>query len=261
MNSKYNKMKERHPLRRDIILVIVLLLLILVAIIFLRFKELGEPVQKTEIIYIEPEVKIPPVGRAPDPNIVGSLLQPMHDKPVPPELIPDSLDFEWPLLDTFDTLLNKAMEEISPKPPSHFSDSVYSFIIINLPNFDLEDIYPANSINVWDELKPIQTSDKTPLGIVDYPPPTPIGGVKAIENNMVYPPIKDWSNIQDHVILQVFIDSGGIATQVLTMKTCGNDTLDKAAQNAIKKTFFKPAIGDDEPIGVWIAIPVTLKLN
>lgn len=32
--NNYEKLKQRHPLRRDIILVIVLLLLILVAIIF-----------------------------------------------------------------------------------------------------------------------------------------------------------------------------------------------------------------------------------
>jgi protein TonB len=259
--NNYEKLKQRHPLRRNIILVIVLLLLILVAIIFPRFKELKKPTVETDIIYIEPEKTPVHIGPMIDTPGSESLLQFIHERPILPELIPDSMNFEWPALDSFDTFLEVSIEEMRLKPPPPFKGSVHSFEIIDLDNFNLEDIYPPDTVDVWKAFERPPASAPVSPHIDPGTPPVLIGGLKAIYNNLIYPDI-DWSSVvEDRVIFQAFIDTNGIATQVLMMKTCGNDTLDKAAQNAIKKTLFKPAIVNGEPVGVWIAIPVSFKLN
>ncbi|MCD6447310.1 MAG: energy transducer TonB [Candidatus Marinimicrobia bacterium] len=226
--NNYEKMKKRHPIRRDIILVIVLVLLILVAIIFPRFKDMREPVQETEIIYIAPEKKIPLIGEnpAPAPDIVGSLLQEMNERPIPPELIEDAIDFEWPVLDTFslDSLYKYEPKGKGPPPPSKGIG-----IICGNP------IYQT--------------------------PPRPIGGKNAINNNSKYPDSAKQAGIEGQVILQCFIDDKGAVQEINIIKGMDFPGMNDAAINAVKKTKFKPAVQRDRNVGVWIAIPVTFKLN
>ena len=225
--NNYEKLKQRHPLRRDIILIIVLLLLILVAIIFPRFKELREPIQETEIIYIEPEVKIPPVGgNPPDPDIVGSLLQTVHERPIPPELIPDSFDFEMPVLDTFslDSLYKYIPKEEGP-PPSKGA------VVI------------CGGNPLYDES------------------PKPIGGIKAIDENIDYPASAREKGIEGTIFVQCFIDTNGVVSKCFIIRGMPGTGLDEAAIDAIKKTKFKPAVQRDRNVGVGIAIPVVFKLN
>lgn len=89
-------------------------------------------------------------------------------------------------------------------------------------------------------------------------PPEPIG---SIAENIVYPDIARKAGIEGTVIVQSFIDHKGIVQTCVVMKGMPGTGLDEAAMDAIKKTKWKPAVQRDRNVGVWIAIPVTFKLN
>ncbi|RKY55132.1 MAG: hypothetical protein DRP93_03945 [Candidatus Neomarinimicrobiota bacterium] len=92
-------------------------------------------------------------------------------------------------------------------------------------------------------------------------PPEAIGGVAAIARNTVYPEIAKEAGIEGTVYVQTYIDEKGTVLKCVTVKGMPGTGLDEAAMDAIKKTKWKPAVQRDRNVGVWIAIPVTFKLN
>ena len=94
-------------------------------------------------------------------------------------------------------------------------------------------------------------------------PPMPIGGPKAIVNNIVYPEKAKESKIEGRVIIQAFINEKGIVSDwtIINEQSHTNKELRKAAVNAIKKTKFIPAKQKGKPVGVWIAVPINFKLK
>ena len=88
--------------------------------------------------------------------------------------------------------------------------------------------------------------------------PAPIG---SIAENIIYPDIAREAGIEGTVIVQCFIDDKGVVQTCVVMKGMPGTGLDEAAMDAIIKTKFKPAVQRDKPVGVWIAIPITFKLN
>jgi periplasmic protein TonB len=89
-------------------------------------------------------------------------------------------------------------------------------------------------------------------------PPHVIG---SISDNLIYPSIPQEAGIEGTVIVQSFIDDKGVVRECVVLKGLPGTGLDEAAMDAIKKTKFIPAQQRDRSVGVWIAIPVTFKLN
>jgi TonB family protein len=243
--NNYEKLKQRHPLRRDIILIIVLLLLILVAIIFPRFTELREPAEETEIIYIEPENKTAINDDFfSNSDIVGSLLKEMAEKPIPPELIPDSISFEWPVLDTFDT---------------HFSNMVYNqrshlnYIDINFDTFP--DVPGFDSVS----------TSKYPFFLQGSPiydtPPAPLGGYDILYDNLSYPKELYWKNIEGSVILQILVQKDGTLGAVRVLKSSHYYAFDVAACKVVAKTKWLPGTCRDRNVPVVISFPLDFKMG
>lgn len=94
--------------------------------------------------------------------------------------------------------------------------------------------------------------------IVFDEPPHVIG---SISDNIVYPSIAQEAGIEGTIIVQSFIDDKGVVRECVIMKGLPGTGLDEAAMDAIKKTKFIPAQQRDRNVGVWIAIPVTFRLN
>ena len=92
-------------------------------------------------------------------------------------------------------------------------------------------------------------------------PPVPIGGMAAIARNVIYPDIAKEAGIEGTVYIQSYIDEKGVVLNCVVNKGMPGTGLDEAAMDAIKKTKWKPALQGDRKVGVWIAIPVTFKLN
>ncbi len=61
--------------------------------------------------------------------------------------------------------------------------------------------------------------------------------------------------------MQAFVDVTGKVDEAIVIDGILDTGLDGAAMAAIQKTIFKPALQKDQPVGVWIAIPIVFNLK
>ncbi len=117
-----------------------------------------------------------------------------------------------------------------------------------------------SELNIVQSTPPV-SQDK---GIVFQPydnAPFPIGGFKAIQQNLHYPEIARKAGIEGQVIVQVLISEEGDVLDTRIMKSLGKSGCDEAALNAVKSVKWQPALNKGQPVKVWVAIPVVFKLN
>ncbi|MXY31367.1 MAG: M56 family metallopeptidase [Gammaproteobacteria bacterium] len=74
-----------------------------------------------------------------------------------------------------------------------------------------------------------------------------------------YPPILRDAGIGGTVNVHFFIDAEGVVQRVLVAEPSGHEALDSAALRVARVFRFNPARDEDEPIPVWIAIPLTFQ--
>ena len=72
-----------------------------------------------------------------------------------------------------------------------------------------------------------------------------------------YPPMLRDAGIGGTVRVQIFIDAAGVVQNAVVGRSSGHDPLDEAALRAARVLRFTPALDVDEPVPVWIAIPIT----
>lgn len=77
----------------------------------------------------------------------------------------------------------------------------------------------------------------------------------AIEAN--YPPLLRDAGIGGQARVWMFVDATGTVTDFRIDGTSGHQALDDAALRVVPLYRFTPAKNGDEPVGVWVAIPVT----
>lgn len=92
-------------------------------------------------------------------------------------------------------------------------------------------------------------------------PPTIIGGISALRDNIVYPEIAKEAGVEGTVIVQAFINKKGVVEDVTIIKGIPKTGLNDAAIAAVTKTRFKPAMQRDQAVGVWYSVPITFKLS
>ncbi|HDP66885.1 MAG TPA: M56 family peptidase [Candidatus Marinimicrobia bacterium] len=109
----------------------------------------------------------------------------------------------------------------------------------------------------------VVTPDTAKVKFVPYDsPPEPVGGFKAIQQNVIYPQFDQDAGHEGTVVVQAFIDeNGNVSDKTTILISSGFEGLEKAAIDAIMKTKFKPAIREDKPVGVFISIPILFKLD
>lgn len=91
-------------------------------------------------------------------------------------------------------------------------------------------------------------------------PPSPKGGFAAIAKSLRYPEQARQSGIEGRVILNVLVSETGRVDSVMVLKSLGFGC-DEAAVQAVRKTGWQPAKQKEQPVAVWVAIPVVFKLN
>ncbi|MFO7889808.1 MAG: energy transducer TonB [bacterium] len=92
-------------------------------------------------------------------------------------------------------------------------------------------------------------------------PPEPVGGYSAIQRNLTYPEIALKAGVEGQVLVWAFVDKAGNVTNTQVKKSLGNNGCDEAAVKAIKSVKWKPAKQRDDPVGVWVMVPVEFKLR
>ncbi len=90
--------------------------------------------------------------------------------------------------------------------------------------------------------------------------PEPIGGITAIQKNIIYPESAKKEGIQGRVYVKAYIDEQGDVSKVDLIKGIGADC-DESAMMAVKKTKFKPGMQNGKPVKVQVAVPILFELK
>ncbi|MCH7963304.1 MAG: energy transducer TonB [Bacteroidetes bacterium] len=90
--------------------------------------------------------------------------------------------------------------------------------------------------------------------------PAPIGGIKAIQEKIVYPEIAKRAGVEGKVYILAFVNEQGEVTKAQVIKGIGAGC-DEAALNAVLKTRFTPGKQRGKPVKVQVSIPIVFKLK
>ncbi len=90
--------------------------------------------------------------------------------------------------------------------------------------------------------------------------PEPIGGMAAIQANVIYPEIARRAGIEGIVYVEVFIDENGTVVKTSVKKGIGAGC-DEAAQRAVQSVRFKPGRQQGKSVKVRLAIPIRFRLG
>ncbi len=82
----------------------------------------------------------------------------------------------------------------------------------------------------------------------------------ALQRRVKYPPIARDNGIEGQVVVRVLIDKTGRPVKSAVQHS-DNKLLEQAAVEAVMNTTFTPAIQNQNPVQLWISIPVTFQLN
>jgi protein TonB len=92
--------------------------------------------------------------------------------------------------------------------------------------------------------------------------PVLIGGYQAIREHLKYPELARLAGMEATVIIAVLIDKNGNSVKTEVLKAAGSCLgFEEAAQKAVMKVKWKPAMQRDMPVKVWMSIPINFKLN
>ena len=106
-----------------------------------------------------------------------------------------------------------------------------------------------------------EIADDIPVFVPFDEPPTPIGGIAAIQKNLVYPEVARLAGVEGIVLLHVQIEANGDVKNVRVMKSLGISDMDQSAINAVRAVKWKPAMQRDMPIMVWYSVPIRFALT
>jgi protein TonB len=77
--------------------------------------------------------------------------------------------------------------------------------------------------------------------------------------NPSYPDIAREAQVEGKVVVQALVGKDGKVKD--TRIQVSVPMLDKAAEDAVKQWVFKPALANNKPVAVWVAVPVSFKLH
>jgi protein TonB len=74
-----------------------------------------------------------------------------------------------------------------------------------------------------------------------------------------YPDLARQSSMEGQVVVQALVGKDGRVKDTRIVKS--NPVFDQAAEKAVKQYVFKPALSNNKPVAVWVAVPIRFVLN
>ena len=74
-----------------------------------------------------------------------------------------------------------------------------------------------------------------------------------------YPDLARQSSMEGTVLIQALVGKDGRVKDTRIVKS--NPVFDQAAEKAVKQYVFKPALSNNKPVAVWVAVPIRFVLN
>jgi len=168
---------------------------------------------------------------------------------------------EKPDLITVEDIINTVQKPDIPPPPK--APQLIVATIDNPPdNFlppDIDDYTPVPLPDV-PPTKPDVDNSEDIIFVVVEDMPSPIGGLKALQEKVHYTEIARRAGIEGTVYIQAKISKNGDVVDATVIKGLGAG-LDEEALNAVKLTKFIPGKQRGRPVNVKMTIPVKFVLK
>lgn len=74
-----------------------------------------------------------------------------------------------------------------------------------------------------------------------------------------YPDLARQSSMEGNVVVQALVGKDGRVKDTRIAKS--NPVFDQSAEKAVKQYVFKPALSNNKPVAVWVAVPIRFVLN
>jgi periplasmic protein TonB len=184
------------------------------------------PPQKSQMQYIEPEIKKDEDIKEPEKATIQSI---------------DTLKKSDAVVSSADVKVENESEGIA-LPSEFYGDGK-------------ADAKPA-------EVKPAEAPEKEP-GVDEFTlvqqEPQPVN-LDDIKRNLKYPEVAKQAQIQGKVMVRILVNKEGVPIKHV-VKRSPHDLLTKSCVDEIYKLRFKPAINAGKPVVCWVSIPFDFKLK
>ena len=89
----------------------------------------------------------------------------------------------------------------------------------------------------------------------------PVGGFQEILKYLEYPDLAKQAGIQGRVVVWAKIDEKGDVVRTQIRQSLGFEPCDRNAMKAVQAVKWEPALQRDQPVSVWVSIPIDFKLR
>ena len=158
-------------------------------------------------------------------------------------------------------IINTVQKPKIPDPPAKPKiieasiDDITEDLILD--NIDIFEDAPTTQPSRHDRPKVV---DEDVIFVWSEVMPEPIGGIKAIQEKVVYTEIARLAGIDGTVIIEAIIDKEGNVIDARIERDIGGG-LGESALNAVRATMFSPGKQRGKPVKVKIMIPIKFVLN
>jgi protein TonB len=77
----------------------------------------------------------------------------------------------------------------------------------------------------------------------------------------LYPESARRAGIQGTTLLRIFIERDGRVSDVTVQRSAGDQSLDQAASEAVRRWRFEPALNSGGPVAMWAVVPVEFRIS
>jgi protein TonB len=159
----------------------------------------------------------------------------------------------------------QVFKQILPTPPPELPMPIETPVTEFAGNNSVEDVIEQKDITKVDEQPALPPKEETKIEeetvyfVAVEEMPEPIGGLKSIQEKIVYPEIALRARVEGKVFVKAFVDETGKVASAEIVKGIGAGC-DEAAIDAVLQTKFSPGKQRGRPIKVQVTIPIVFKL-
>jgi len=159
----------------------------------------------------------------------------------------------------------QVIKQILPTPPPESPMPIETPVTEFAGNNSVEDGIEQKDISQVNEQPALPPKEETEIEeetsyfVAVEEMPEPLGGVKSIQEKIVYPEIAKRARVEGKVFVKAFVDETGTVTNAEIVKGIGAGC-DEAAIDAVLQTKFSPGKQRGRLIKVQVTIPIVFKL-
>ena len=159
----------------------------------------------------------------------------------------------------------QVVKQILPTPPPDLPAPIETPVTEFAENNSVEDGTEQTNVTQLNEQPALPPKEETEIEeetvyfVAVEEMPAPIGGLKSIQQKIVYPEIALRARVEGKVFVKAFVDETGTVTSAEIVKGIGAGC-DEAAIDAVLQTKFSPGKQRGRPIKVQVTIPIIFKL-